>query len=127
MESFRGAVSATVDRSAFSGLNFLFSDGERLFAYKLGIFELHWRADRGRLLIASECLDSEPWHAVSEDVLLVLDPDDPEEPHAERLVGDDGGGASRRSAPRRGAHLRGEERGAMAAERAAQTAAAAAE
>ena len=31
-----------VERSPFSGLNFLFSDGERLFAYRLGLFELHW-------------------------------------------------------------------------------------
>ena len=33
---------AVIARSPFSGLNFLFSDGERLYAYRLGIFELHW-------------------------------------------------------------------------------------
>ena len=86
VESFlRRAVTATVERSAFSGLNFLFSDGERLYAYSLGIFELHWRAEPGRLLVASECLTDEPWHSVPQDVLLVLDPDD-------------AGGASRRAA-----------------------------
>ena len=37
--SLRRAMSAVVARSAFSGLNFLFSDGERLYAYRLGIFE----------------------------------------------------------------------------------------
>ena len=34
--SLRRAMSAVVARSAFSGLNFLFSDGERLYAYRLG-------------------------------------------------------------------------------------------
>ena len=29
------------------------------------------------------------WHTVQQDVLLVLDPDNPESPHAERLVGDE--------------------------------------
>lgn len=126
VESFRHAVRTTIERSAFSGLNFLFSDGERLFAYRLGIFELHWRAEPGRLLVASERVDTQPWHSVSQDVLLVLDPDDPVEPHAERLVGD--AVVARADVQRLdgGAHLRGEERGAMAAERAARTAATAA-
>ena len=82
-------VTATVERSPFSGLNFLFSDGERLYAYRLGIFELHWRAEPGRLLVASERVTDRDWHAVQQDVLLVLDPEDLEEPHAERLVGDE--------------------------------------
>ena len=112
----------TVERSPFSGLNFLFSDGERLYAYRLGIFELHWRAEAGPLLVASECVTDEPWHSVQQDVLLVLDPDDVEEPHAERLVGDERGGARANIQKLdRGAHLRGAERGAMAAERAARS------
>jgi hypothetical protein len=32
--------------------------------------------------------DDETWHAVKQDVLLVLDPREPDQPHAERLVGD---------------------------------------
>ncbi len=125
--SLRRAVTTTVERSPFSGLNFLFSDGERLYAYRLGIFELHWRAEPGRLLVASECVTDEPWHSVQQDVLLVLDPDDVEEPHAERLVGDRVADSADIQKLEAGAHLRGAERGAMAAERAARTAAAAAE
>jgi glutamine amidotransferase len=122
--SLRQAVSETVARSPFSGLNFLFSDGERLYAYKLGIFELHWRAEPGRLLVASERVTAGDWHSVAQDVLLVLDPEDVEEPHAERLVGDD---LVERADVQRidlHAHLRGAERGAMAAERARAAAAA---
>ena len=37
----RTAVRKMIERSPFSGINFLFSDGEKLYAYKLGIFELH--------------------------------------------------------------------------------------
>jgi predicted glutamine amidotransferase len=122
----RRAVATTVERSPFSGLNFLFSDGERLFAYRLGIFELHWRAEPGRLLVASERLTDDLWHSVQQDVLLVLDPSDVEEPHAERLVGDEIAARANVQKLEGGAHLRGAERGAMAAERAARTAAAAA-
>lgn len=88
LECLRRTVTAVVDHSQFSALNFLFSDGERLYAYRLGTFELHWRSQRGRLMVATEGVD-DGWHSVQQDVVLVLDPDDPEEPHAERLVGDD--------------------------------------
>jgi glutamine amidotransferase len=118
VESLREAIRTTVERSAFSGLNFLFSDGDRLFAYRLGLFELHWLHRPGQLLVASEKLTGEPWHSVQQDVLLVLDPDDLEEPHAERLIGDE---LLERAEMRRiddAAHLRGEARGAAAAERA---------
>ena len=81
-------VSAVVARSAFSGLNFLFSDGERLYAYQLGIFSLHWLARPGQLLVASERVTEERWHTVRQDVLLTLDPHRLDEPHAERLLGD---------------------------------------
>ena len=89
----RGRLAAAGGRAGhralrFSGLNFLLSDGERLYAYRLGIFELHWLARPGQLLVASERVTDERWHPVHQDVLLVLDPDDLEEPHAERLVGD---------------------------------------
>ena len=52
--SLRRAVTAVIDRSAFSGLNILLSEGERLYAYKLGMFELHWLARPGLLMVASE-------------------------------------------------------------------------
>ena len=87
--SLRKAIRTTVERSPFSGLNFLFSDGDRLFAYRLGLFELHWLHRPGQLLVASERVTDEHWHTVQQDVLLVLDPDDLDAPHAERLVGDE--------------------------------------
>ena len=116
--SLRHAIRATIERSPFSGLNFLFSDGDRLFAYRLGLFDLHWLHRPGQLLVASEQITDEPWHTVQQDVLLVLDPDDLEEPHAERLVGDE---LIERAEIRKvdgTPHLRGEERGRAAAERA---------
>src|ERR671922_10235 len=85
----RETMRRAVECSPFSGLNILFSDGERLFAYRLGLFELHWKARPGQLLVASERVTGEPgWHSVQQDVLLTLDPNDLEEPHAERLLGD---------------------------------------
>ena len=123
--SLRRAMSAVVARSAFSGLNFLFSDGERLYAYRLGIFELHWCARPSSLLVASEKVTGEAWHTVSQDVLLTLDTGDLEEPHAERLLGDELVARAEIDALEEQKHLRGAERGAFAAERAARVAAAA--
>jgi predicted glutamine amidotransferase len=129
VESLRRAIAKTVDRSAFSGLNILFSDGERLFAYRLGLFELHWLARPGQLLVSSEVVTDDPWHSVQQDVLLTLDPDDLEEPHAERLLGDELTARAEIRKVDKAPHLRGAERGAAAAERArtAEAAAAAAE
>jgi predicted glutamine amidotransferase len=117
--SLRGAMLRAVRSGPLTGLNFLFSDGERLFAYKLGVHSLHWRAEPGRLLVSSEPVGGGFWHSVNDDVLLVLDPEDPEEPHAERLVGD-AELAGARIVPEEGKGLRGDERGAFAAERAAR-------
>ena len=79
--SLRKLVRTCIERSAFSGLNFLFSDGERLYAYKLGIFELHWLVRPGQTLVSSEIITpEESWHTVQQDVLLVLDPNRPGEP-----------------------------------------------
>ena len=121
----RETMRRAVDCSPFSGLNVLFSDGEKLFAYRLGLFELHWLARPGQLLVASEQVTDEPgWHSVQQDVLLTLDPDDLEEPHAERLLGDE---LLERAEIRKvdlAPHLRGAERGAAAAERARAAAAA---
>jgi glutamine amidotransferase len=90
IDGLRYAVRATIERFPFSSLSFLFSDGERLYAYRLGLCELHWQSRPGQLLVASERLtEDETWHSVKQDVLLVLDPHDPEAPHAERLVGDE--------------------------------------
>jgi predicted glutamine amidotransferase len=116
--SLRRCVARTAECSPLSGLNFLFSDGDRLYAYRLGLFELHWLHRPGQLLVASEVVTGEHWHTVQQDVLLVLDPDDLEEPHAERLIGDERleGVEVRRIDDR--AHLRGAARGAVAAERA---------
>ena len=125
--SLRKAVRKTVERSAFSGVNVLFSDGERLYAYRLGLFDLHWLARPGQLLVASEVLTDEPWHSVQQDVLLTLDPDDLEEPHAERLLGDELLAQAEIRKMDQAPHLRGAERGAAAAERARTAAAAAAE
>ena len=121
----RETMSVAVERSPFSGLNILFSDGERLFAYRLGLFELHWKARPGQLLVASEQVTDEPgWHSVQQDVLLTLDPNDLEEPHAERLLGDDLLARARIQKVDLAPHLRGAERGRAAAERAKAAAAA---
>jgi len=114
----RHAVETTIARSTFSGLNFLFSDGERLYAYRLGIFELHWLHRPGQLLVASEKITEEPWHSVQQNVLLVVDPDDLEEPHAERLVSDDLITRADIQKFEDGAGLRGAARGPFAEERA---------
>jgi predicted glutamine amidotransferase len=125
--SLRHAVRTTIERSTISGLNFLFSDGECLYAYKLGIFELHWLPRPGHLLVASEKLTDERWHSVQQDVLLTLHPDDLEEPHAERLIGDDALARADIQKFEEGSHLRGAERGIFAAQRAARLAASASE
>jgi predicted glutamine amidotransferase len=116
--SLRKAIRTTVQRSPFSGLNFLFSDGDRLFAYRLGLFDLHWLHRPGQLLVASERVTDEDWHTVQQDVLLVLDPDDLDAPHAERLLGDELLAEARVQKVDKQAHLRGEARGEAAAERA---------
>ena len=121
--SLRRTVLAVIDSSCFSGLNLLLSDGRRLLAYRLGIFELHWAARPGQLLVASEKMSEDSWHTVRQDVLLTLDPEDPEEPHAERLVGDAALQRAEIVKFEEGTELRGAARGAFAAERAARLAA----
>jgi predicted glutamine amidotransferase len=121
----RRAMRTAVERSPFSGLNILFSDGEKLFAYRLGLFELHWLARPGQLLVASERItDEEGWHSVQQDVLLTLDPNDLEEPHAERLLGDELLSRAQIQKVDLAPHLRGAERGEAAAKRARAAAAA---
>ena len=121
----RETMRRAVECSPFSGLNILFSDGEKLFAYRLGLFDLHWLARPGQLLVASERVTDEPgWHSVQQDVLLTLDPNDLEEPHAERLLGDELLERAEIQKVDLAPHLRGAERGAAAAQRAKAAAAA---
>jgi predicted glutamine amidotransferase len=116
--SLRRAVEGVIERSNFSAVNFLFSDGECLYAYKLGIFELHWLARGDRLMVSTEKLTDEEWHPVRQDVLLTLDPSRPEEPLCQRLVGDEAVAAARIEKYEEGAELRGAARGEFASERA---------
>ena len=116
--SLRRTFTEVTERSGFSGLNCLLSDGKLLYAYKLGIFDLHWLARPGELLVASERITDESWQAVDDDVLLILDPGDPSTPRMERLVGDDAVARAHIQKYEEGQDLRGEERGAFAAERA---------
>jgi predicted glutamine amidotransferase len=126
--SLRKLVQACIKSSSFSGLNFLFSDGQRLYAYKLGIFELHWLVRPGQALVSSEIITpGEGWHTVQQDVLLVIDPENPESPHAERLVGNKGIEQAEIEEFEQGQHLRGVARGEFAAKRAARIAAGSAE
>jgi predicted glutamine amidotransferase len=115
----RAAVRKLIERTPFSGINFLFSDGYKLYAYKLGIFDLHWARRQGSLVVASERMTTtDTWHSVQDDVLLTLDPDDLDAPHAERLVGDKWLRQATIQPLDGGTGLRGAERGTFAADRA---------
>lgn len=116
VRSLRSTIAAVVAGHVFSGLNFLFSDGIKLYAYRLGIFELHWTTRRGVALVASEPMTRERWHAVQQDVLLTLDPDRPEEILAQRLLGDQLLAVARIERLEPDASLRGVERGRWAAD-----------
>jgi predicted glutamine amidotransferase len=138
--SLRQAVEAVCDRCRFSSLNFLFCDGQRLYAYRLGLYELFWlvrnldldadtrthyhlRLERPHgehvVLVASEKLtDIEPWGEFRQDELLICDPADPDHPRVERLLGQRA--AEIEFEPvNHFEHLRGAERGEWAARRAA--------
>lgn len=118
--SLRRTIAAAAEVSAFSGLNFLFSDGFRLYAYRFGLFDLYWASRPGQLIVSSEKVtDDDDWHTVGQDVLLVLEPESClGEPHAERLLGDELAARARLDPLNEGAELTGEQRGRFAAERA---------
>jgi predicted glutamine amidotransferase len=108
--SLRRTVEAVCERCRFSALNFLFCDGRRLYAYRLGIYQLYWlvrnldldadtrthyhlhlERPRGEhvVLVSSEKLtDDEPWGQFDQDQLLICDPADPDHPRIQRLIGD---------------------------------------
>jgi predicted glutamine amidotransferase len=108
--SLRRTVEAVCDRCSFSALNFLFCDGRRLYAYRLGIYELYRRVrnldldtdtrthyhvhlerphDEQVAMVSSERLsEDDPWTAFEQDQLLVCDPADPDRPRIERLLGE---------------------------------------
>ena len=117
VEGLRAAVTAAARCAPLSALNFLFSDGLYLYAYRLGLFELHWLRRDGQVVVASERITDENWHDVRQDVLLVMKPGD-DEPHAERLIGDEALAAIQIDPFDDGSELRGAERGRFAAERA---------
>jgi predicted glutamine amidotransferase len=111
--SLRRTVETVIERCSFSALNCLFSDGRRLYGYRLGLFELfslvrnldldadtrthyHLRLERPRgehvVLVSSERLtEGEPWGAFEQDELVICDPDDPDHPRVERLLGERAG------------------------------------
>ena len=137
--SLRRAVEAVCERCGFSALNFLFCDGRRLYAYRFGIYRLYWLVRNLDLdadtrthyhlhlerpsgehlaLVASEQLtDDEPWEEFAQDELLICDPDDPDHPRIERLLGDRAEGIE--FVPLDAGELSGAERGKWAAQRAA--------
>jgi predicted glutamine amidotransferase len=108
--SFRRTVEEVCNRCSFSALNFLFCDGRRLYAYRLGLYELFWRVpnrdldtdtethyhvhlerphDEHVVMVSSEPLSEEdPWTLFGQDELLICDPDDPDHPRIEHLLGD---------------------------------------
>jgi glutamine amidotransferase len=123
VRSLRNTMAAVVAGHKFSGLNFVFSDGQKLYAYKLGIFDLFWTTREGMSMVASEPLTEEAWHAVQQDVLITLDPENPEEVVSERLLGDHLLSIARMEKLEPDASLRGAERGEWAANFASQVAA----
>jgi predicted glutamine amidotransferase len=108
--TLRRTVEMTCERCRFSALNFLFCDGARLYAYRLGLYELFWLGRNLDLdadtrthyhvhlerpsgehlaMVSSEKLtEGEPWGAFGQDELLICDPLDPDHPRIQRLLGD---------------------------------------
>ena len=91
------AVRAARDREHFGAFNFLLSDGSTLYAHRFGrtmhllergphdmvrtrrtshdgtVVETPWSQRRTAILIASEKMTDEPWHAVEDGTLLRVD------------------------------------------------------
>jgi predicted glutamine amidotransferase len=137
--SLRRTVEAACERCRFSALNLLFCDGKRLYAYRLGLYEMFWLVRNLDLdadtrthyhlhlerphgehvvLVSSERLTDEPWGEFSQDQLLICDPADPDHPRVERLLGARAGEIEFVPLDHL-EHLSGRERGEWAARRAA--------
>jgi prepilin-type processing-associated H-X9-DG protein len=137
--SLRRTVEHVCDRCRFSALNFLFCDGHRLYAYRLGIYRMYWlvrnldleadtrthyhlhlerpHGEHVALVSSVKLTDDEPWGEFDQDELLICDSDDPDHPRLERLLGNRA--AEVEFVPLDALeHLSGEERGRWAAERA---------
>jgi predicted glutamine amidotransferase len=137
--SLRSTVELVCDRCRFSALNFLFCDGRRLYAYRLGIYHLFWlvrnldldadtrthyhlhlerpHGEHGVLVSSEKLTEDEPWGAFEQDQLVICDPADPDHPRVERLLGERL--AEIEFVPLDHLeHLSGEERGEWAARRA---------
>jgi predicted glutamine amidotransferase len=137
--SLRRTVQRISDVCRFSALNFLFCDGRRLYAYRLGVYRLfrlvrnvdldadtqtHYHVHLERphaeqvVLVSSEVLDGgQEWLEMDQDELLVCDPDDTDHPRVERLLG--AAADEIEFVPLDSGNLSGAERGRWAAERAA--------
>jgi predicted glutamine amidotransferase len=137
--SLRRTAARVCEECRFSALNFIFCDGKRLYAYRFGVYRLfrlvrsldidadtqtryHVHLERPHaehvVLISSETLDDDPgWVELGQDELLVCDPDDPDHPRAEPLLGSRAEGIE--FVPLDSGNLSGAERGRWAAERAA--------
>jgi predicted glutamine amidotransferase len=137
--SLRRTVETVSDLCGFSALNFLFCDGQRLYAYRLGVYRLSWLvrnldldADTNThhhvhmerphaehvVLVSSEKLDAgQPWVEFGQDELLVCDPADTDHPRVERLLGKRA--EEIEFVPLDSGELSGAARGRWAAERAA--------
>jgi predicted glutamine amidotransferase len=139
--SLRKAVEAVCERCRFSALNMLFSDGRRMYAYRLGLYEMFWLVRNLDLdadtrthyhlhlerphgehlvMVSSEKLtEAEPWGEFEQDELLICDPADPDHPRVERLLGERAA-ALEFDPVDSGEGLVGAARGRWAAERAAR-------
>jgi predicted glutamine amidotransferase len=137
--SLRRTVERVCEECRFSALNFLFCDGQRLYAYRFGVYRLFWLVQdvdldadtetnyhvhleqprAGRVvLVSSEKLDDRPdWTELGQDELLVCDPGDVQHPRVQRLLGPRGDQIE--FVPLDAGKLSGAERGRWAAERAA--------
>ena len=124
--SLRRTVEAVCERCRFSALNFLFCDGRRLYAYRLGVYRLFWLVRNLDLdadtqthyhlhlerphgehvvLVSSEKLDDdEPWDRVRAGRAAGLRPGRPR-PSAHRAPARRARGRDRVRAARRAAQL----------------------
>jgi len=122
VRSLRRTVELVSKRCRFSALNLLFCDGRRLYAYRLGVYEMFWLereidGNHSVLVSSEELTHDEAWDELEQDELLVCDPADPGHPRVQRLLGP-GADAIEFEPFDRLDHLSGAARGQWAARRA---------